>query len=106
MDTDLFKKVVDLIREDADYFTVRVRSLSMHPVLKNGDLVLVRKTKNVRRGDIVIFKRKNFLIIHRVVIRLGRFVITRGDNQKKFDSPILVDKIIGKVVAVMKSENA
>ena len=106
MDAELFKKVIDLIGNDADYFTVRVRSFSMHPVLKDGDLVIAKKTKNIKRGNVVIFREGSFLVIHRVVVKLGPIVITRGDNQKKFDSPLLVDKIIGKVVAVMKSNNA
>ncbi len=101
MDAGLFKKVVDDFG-DIGYLMMFVRSHSMEPLLEEGDGILVKITTDVRKGDIVVFEGGGNIIVHRVRLRVGPFLVTRGDNQKNFDYPRSVGKIIGKVVAIVK----
>ncbi len=106
MDVKLFKEIIKLIGKESVYLNLQVRSLSMLPLLEDGDRVVLKTTRKVKRGDIVVFMRRDYLVIHRVVLKFGKLLITKGDNKKNFDYPVLVDKIMGKVVAVVKNEVA
>lgn len=47
---------------------VRVSGSSMHPTLKNNDIVLLKKyDKNIERFDIIVFKYKDSKLIKRVI---------------------------------------
>src|SRR5258708_213282 len=58
---------------------------SMQPWVRPGDISVVRKAtiESVRRGDLVLFRRQNRLIVHRIVderVRFGlREVSAKGD---------------------------
>lgn len=47
--------------------TVKVQGYSMMPTLKDGDTVLIRKSKTVKRMDIILFQRGNTQQIRRVI---------------------------------------
>lgn len=82
---------------------------SMHPLLQEGDHVLVvHGHANVRRGDIAVFQQGGKLIAHRVIGISGsgmaaRFV-TKGDHTLHFDPPVDPDRMVGRVVAVKRGD--
>ena len=79
------------------YFTVA--SNSMQPTLNSGDKITVDP---VDIGDIVsgmgvVYKVDDRMIVHRVVKKEGFILITAGDSLRKYDNPIHVYDVIGKV---------
>lgn len=85
-----------------EYFYLRVTSDSMtgsriHP----GDLVYVRKQKNIENGDIVLLLSGNEVSLKRVFRAEGK-IILQPDNPKY--EPVIVDdddiKVLGKVIHV------
>ena len=45
-----------------------VRSNSMYPTLKKGDVILIKKYNNYKQGDIVTYAEdSNYLITHRII---------------------------------------
>jgi len=86
-----------------DYFLVQGRS--MLPTIKQDQKVKILKTKDVKIGDIIVFKIKNKKnkinrIIHRIVKINGNEVITKGDNRFNCDVSITSKEILGKVIKV------
>lgn len=62
--------------------TVRVIQTSMLPTIESGDIVVIRKTKNVERGDIVVFKDVEVddnMLIKRVVA-IGGDTVSIGED--------------------------
>ena len=74
----------------------------MKPKISMGDTVIVKKVKayDVKKGDILIFKHDNKIIIHRVIKILNiedkLYFVTKGDSNKKADSYVThEDDVIG-----------
>ena len=61
---------------------------SMLPILEAPTAVLVKPVPydNIEAGDIVVFKYRNRLIVHRAVKKVSGVWLTQGDNLKKRDS--------------------
>lgn len=81
----------------------------MVPFLQPGMNVVYSPVRfeQLRKGDLLFFKdstRKNNQIVHRVIqVNIDkREVITKGDNSNKFDIPVKEDRILGKVVKILK----
>ncbi|KPK42170.1 MAG: hypothetical protein AMJ78_03460 [Omnitrophica WOR_2 bacterium SM23_29] len=88
-----------------DYVWMKLVGKSMLPFLKNGTSIAVRKAdiKDIHIGDIVVFKKGNNAIAHRVFKKVnidGRFFL-RAKSDISFLSEPLIDyeELIGKVVA-------
>jgi signal peptidase I len=87
-----------------------VGSNSMEPALHKGDLVILNyNPHSINRGDIIVYYASwlpNMAVIHRVIaIEKGPqdeiYYITKGDNNKNFDSePVSPEKVISKVVSI------
>ncbi|MEN9934699.1 MAG: hypothetical protein RLZZ387_1278 [Chloroflexota bacterium] len=60
---------------------VITRGISMEPLFKQGDLVLLRSASTYQLGDVVGFRSPQIgLVVHRIAgLEAGRFV-TKGDN--------------------------
>lgn len=92
------------------FATYQVAGGSMAPTLFDGDVVIVRKTKRVKPGDIVVARhphRANFTIVKRVVRAESGGWWIEGDNAAATDdsrSYGAVDRslIIGKVIWTRK----
>ena len=80
---------------------------SMFPLIREGDRILVECcSTGIRRGDIIVFRRKGRFIAHRV-LRMHReapepIFITKGDNALHTDPPIQAKEIVGRVLAIRK----
>ncbi len=98
----------------ADALRIRGRVLlrtygsSMLPWMRPGDISRVRRTnvENVRCGDLVLFRRHNRLLVHRIVderVKLGvRQVSAKGDAHPDSDGWLEMDELLGRVVVIYR----
>jgi signal peptidase len=73
-----------------DYDAYVVRSDSMQPALKTGDMVIIGSpgsflTPEIEPGEIITYERNNDLVTHRIVSMEGDTIYTKGDNQEEPD---------------------
>ncbi len=87
---------------------MNARGISMFPLISTGDRIIVRPEKKYAIGEVVVFKRNDALLCHRLVkiferdgIRYGQ---TRGDSFLDPDEPVPIDQMLGKVVEVEKGK--
>ena len=73
---------------------------SMEPILdknSNGIRIVPKSEKQIQVGDIISFKKDNYLIVHRVVEKgrddQGVYFITKGDNNSLNDGKIRFEDI-------------
>ena len=85
------------------YTFFEVATGSMSGSIEVGDVVLVKITKEVQENDIIVFKENNSFITHRVVKKDGDIITTKGDANNTEDSPITIDKVLGKVTGVIEN---
>lgn len=93
---------------------VRAFGVSMHPFIRNGEIIAVRATAldQLSPGDVIFFHHKNRLYAHRLIkwrpaantVEEGLQLVTKGDSLKYADEPIAPSQIIGKVVAVCRGD--
>jgi signal peptidase I len=74
-----------------------VKGTSMLPVLKMGDLVVVKQQQNYKEGDIIVFAyHEEGLIIHRIIKIYDNCYICKGDNAQRLER-VNLNQIIGKM---------
>lgn len=86
-----------------DHPLATISSGSMWPALKTGDIVLLQGADNIEDlnvGDIVAFRHKGGLAIHRIVRIEDEQITTKGDANGREDQPIVFDDVIGRAVKV------
>ena len=76
---------------------------SMVPLILPSDKPLVRKAKNYKLNDIVVFKKDDRLVAHRIVFVYpdGYFQI-KGDNNLTSDGRITKSRMLGRVDKVLR----
>lgn len=85
---------------------VATAGLSMGHTIRSGEAVVIRKVpaERIRFGDIVIFRRKDAWVCHRVLRRRrdGAETVfrTKGDPMASFDDPVPYPDVLGKVVRI------
>ena len=85
------------------YKTGLILSGSMKPTLDIDDFVIVKKARDIKEGDIVLFyDENNKEVMHRVISIDGNSVVTKGDANNTADEPIDISKISGKYVFRIK----
>ena len=95
-------EIAESLLRDAIPVKARVGGTSMLPWLRAGDIVTLKNCPldTVRKGDIVVFKRFEKLVIHRVIaydnMIAGIAFITKGDSCKHTDGYILPSDFLGK----------
>ena len=75
-----------------------VLSGSMEPELSVDDLIIVRRADEYNVGDVVVYRRRGSSVVHRIVIKDGKNVVTQGDANNAADEPISPSDISGRVV--------
>jgi len=81
---------------------------SMSPFIKENDtLIIDLQPKNIRIGDVVVYRNNGKCIAHRVVgtrkLGLETQLLLKGDNMFVLDPPVPREMIMGKVLG---KENA
>lgn len=85
-------------------FPLKSQGTSMIPLLQSNDMIYFKKISFnlLKINDIAIIQLKNKLIIHRVIYKTNKYLVTKGDNNPESDSKIYSHQIIGKVVKVKR----
>lgn len=81
-------------------FCIKAEGESMRPLLFTGDIIEYRKISfsQVSINDIVLTYRRGIFMTHRVIYKTDRYIITRGDNNRKADEKMFANNIMGKVL--------
>lgn len=83
-------------------FFATVVSGSMQPALYRGDLVVLIKNGQFEKGDIIVFKKGQDTIIHRIVGETSQGFKTKGDHNNFVDfGTVKKDDILGKSFLVL-----
>lgn len=105
----VLRAVFDVWGQTKEQHSISITGRSMFPLIREGDRVLVAHgCTGMRRGDVIVFRRRGRLIAHRVLNILksdaGPIFVTKGDNIPQFDPPLNDNEIVGRVLAI-KREN-
>ena len=97
--------VLTIWGERGEETTCPVSGDSMAPIVRHGDLVIIRHgERKLRRGDIVLLRQGGSLLVHRLVARrktrAGEFLYTKGDRSGTCDPPVRPDQVLGRVIEV------
>lgn len=82
------KKSVDL----------KVIDSSMSPTIKPNSYIKITNPQNLKVGDIIVFKRSNYLVIHRIVKYNKKEFIIKGDNNSYIDDDAKKENIVAKTI--------
>lgn len=85
---------------------LEVSSNSMNPILYKGDIIIIKKEKEYKEGDIITFisEEKN-CITHRIIKKYENVFITKGDNNNTQDKEeVNKEQILGKVIYIIKNK--
>ena len=87
---------------DGERVRLNVAGNSMAPLLHGGDAVWAEPVlpASLRRGDIIVVRREQELVTHRLVAVGDGKWYTKGDNARHLDPPMTADAILGRVVAI------
>lgn len=84
---------------------LRCDGRGMGRILPRGSLVEVRPVgvEELRVGDVVAYHYAGRCLCHRMIRRVGRQVVLKGDTRLSADPPVPRDQIIGRVTRVIYS---
>jgi hypothetical protein len=77
---------------------LRSMGASMLPALRSGDRVKIAPHQDCRLGDIILFRRGEALLLHRVVAKAQGVVITKGDAASRPDQAVPYPDILGRAI--------
>lgn len=83
---------------------------SMYPAIKMNDKIVIKQIdKNISEKDIVVFFDKidedYFVVAHRVEkIIDNEILLTKGDNNKRYDPIVKKSNVLGKVIEIIREE--
>ena len=86
-----FIQLVILEKDYVNYFgytLFEVQSGSMSPTINVDDMLLVKLTTDIKKGDIITYKNEENFITHRVIEANGDKIITKGDSNNSEDKII------------------
>ena len=98
------KDVSEAILNDGYNVRVSTRGPSMFPLIKTGDKITISPAKCFGVGDLIVFKRDEQMVCHRLVRVFEKdgikYYQTRGDSFFSLDEPVTSDQILGKVTKI------
>ena len=106
---ETMKAALELWMQTGDVHNIPVIGISMLPLLRDGDQVLVAHDRSeIRVGEIVVFQRAADLVAHRV-LRVyfsegSRTLLTKGDNALSFDSLHNEQELVGRVIGLQRGD--
>lgn len=104
---------IEKLLQDGNAICIKPQGYSMYPVLVPGrDEVIIEPVagKKLRRGDVVLYRRKSgtedgILVLHRIWrVKADGFYLV-GDNQSEIEGPLLAEQIKGIMVAMNRKGN-
>ena len=102
---EYFARVRRQLSEEG-YAYVRVTGVSMQPLLRHlRDGVVLIPPELIKRGDIVLFDRKNGrYALHRVIRKGKNGFMMAGDNQWHYETNLSYDQIVGVASEIVRGE--
>lgn len=101
----IFSMLRSIIKKDHivttfGYGIAVVISGSMEPSISVNDLIILKKTDDLRNGDVIVYERDKEMIVHRIIdISNDEMTITtKGDANNVADDPINRSAVRGKVI--------
>ena len=88
--------------QQGEQLRLRVNGESMAPLIHPGDTVIIVycQPDELRCGDLVLIRRENDLVTHRLIGRTDQGWITKGDGSPWADPLVKEDCLLGKAVAI------
>ena len=86
-----------------DYPMASITSGSMWPILKKGDLILIKginEKEEIKLDDVVVYRNEKGFTIHRVIKLNEETLITKGDANNVKDKPVKYEDVIGKLLVM------
>jgi signal peptidase I len=105
-------ELADEVLRSAGCLRLQVMGWSMLPSVWPGDVLVIDRatSKQVSKGDIVLFRRDRRLFVHRVLRKAGESgnaaVLTRGDALPATDPPVSSNDLLGKVSLILRNGQA
>ncbi len=108
-----YLQLAESLLTDGKNLSMRVIGGSMSPILMSGDTIYIESIKatDLSAGDIVLFKRGDSLVAHRIIEITSRpsavnggelLFLTKGDTFSSPDFPVSDRDIVGRIYAVKK----
>ena len=96
----LFKKIIHFLSKKKT-FSLNPEGLSMFPLFHPNEILYYQKTSfnQIKVNDILLIKKNEQLITHRVIYKSKKYLITKGDNNFFSDGKIYPQQIISQVYA-------
>ena len=102
--TDI-REFIGVLLEDNRQLQFRMKGYSMFPYLRPGDRGIVQKctAAELKPGDIIVFYLQSNLVAHRFLHQEGEFLTAKGDNNFRPDTPVPVQQLVGKLIAMERN---
>jgi signal peptidase len=84
------------------YSIFNIATGSMEPTIHENDIILVKKQKSYKVGDIITYEKNNSYITHRIVEINKSGIIAKGDANNTTDAPIKRGVVIGRVIKIIE----
>jgi hypothetical protein len=96
-----FDGLCGAIAGKAESIHLQAKGGSMYPFIRSGDWVDVVLTKrDIRKGDIILFRKGPSLYLHRVLSRSGDGFLVKGDMSSGADGVIPLTDILARAVSI------
>jgi signal peptidase I len=102
----ILETALELLESQNSDFWMLVKGMSMLPIIREGDRILVQPLKSPPvRGDILALHQANGLVAHRLLrlsydsVGEGSY-LTQGDHALMPDPPVTIDQILGRAVTL------
>ena len=84
------------------YSVFTVATGSMEPTISQNDIVIVKKTNDIKVDDIVTYEKDGDYITHRVISMSDDTLITKGDANNTNDVSVPRSSLVGKVINIFE----
>ena len=100
---EAFAPLIEEAFSNNQTFKMPVNGVSMLPFLNKTHYVVLAKPQNLKRNDMILYKRENGqYVLHRIFrVKKDHFQLL-GDNQVYREYPVYENQVIGKVIEVHK----
>lgn len=93
--------IAELWKRERRRFTTSFGGTSMLPTIAPGQQVVVECGRDPAVGDVVVFRRDDRVMVHRLAARAGNWLLTWGDANWLPDEPVDSGDVVGVVPDVV-----
>lgn len=97
--------ILSFMLEARGEMLVTVQGISMDPVLKENDKVIIVRCESYDIGDVIVFDYDEpFLVVHRILMKTSNQYLCKGDNTFRLEQ-ISKKKVLGKVKSIIRDNS-